>query len=159
MKPSRFLKSEMLTENDVIAGVRDYLKSVGFDKIQCLKTNQRGDDIIAERSRDSLEVFVEAKGETSARLGSYKHGQPFDYPQVLVHVATAFYRAAKMLQQVPHDRNRLIAIALPKTQRHLDRIADIQTILNRLQIGVFWVSSDLSVELVAEWSFKIATAE
>lgn len=141
----------MLTENHVVSAVCNYLRGRGFDRIKHLKTHQRGDDIIATRSRDNLEVFVEAKGETSARVGSYKHGKPFDNSQVLVHVATAFYRAAKMLQERPRGRARRIAIALPETDFHRRRVSNIETILPRLGIGIFWVAANRSIRLIAPW--------
>jgi hypothetical protein len=142
----------MLTENDIVAAVCDFLRGQGFDDIKHVKTNQHGDDIIANRIRDDLDVYVEAKGETSARVGSYQHGNPFDYSQVLVHVATAFYRAAKMIQETPSARTRRVAIALPDTDFHRRRVDSISAVLTQLSIGVFWVQPDKTIRSSCSWT-------
>ena len=124
----------MLYEDDVIDAVCDYLRLHGFTiSSQCAST-KRGDDIVAHGTGKIRDLHIEAKGETSKRTGSLRHGSPFDGAQVLVHVASAFYRAAKMA-----TKGRVGGIALPANPAHLQRIADIARAIDSLDIVVFFV--------------------
>lgn len=134
----------MLDENDIVEAVCDHLQACGYTVPQGCRSIQRGDDIIAVHP-SGLELFIEAKGETSAQSGSSRYGCPFTRSQVLVHVGLAFYRAAVMLQQAIPTARRRTGIALPDNAHHRERVAAIEGALRQLGIAVFWVRPDRSV--------------
>ena len=90
----------MLSENQVTEAVCDHHKTHGYVITQGMTTKQRGHDIIAtKQSTTPIELHIEAKGETSDRQGSARHGKAFNSAQVSDHVASAFFCAAAMLQE------------------------------------------------------------
>jgi hypothetical protein len=130
----------MLYEDNVVDAVCDHLRRHGFIiKKKCAST-MRGDDIIAQGIGSIRELYIEAKGETSNAKGSLRYGHPFNDSQILVHVANAFYRAAKMA-----TNGRVGGIALPDNSAHRKRVAPITHALDRLGIIVFWVAADRTV--------------
>jgi hypothetical protein len=135
----------MLSENAIIDAVCKHLLAQGFDINQSLNTKQRGIDIIAVK--DGFTLYVEAKGETSDRIGSQRFGKAFDASQVRDHVANAFYCAAAMLQKAPSSKPVRAGIALPDERLHRDRIAAVQKALQTLGIPIFWVSPGGSVRV------------
>jgi hypothetical protein len=135
----------MLTEDDVVAAVCAYLQSEGWTIVRSAATTQRGDDIVAKRGAEP-QVFVEAKGETSNRAGSTRHGKPFDSSQCRDHVANAFYSAAAFIGLGQP------AIALPDTRRHRAYVAKIGTAMDALGIWVFWVAADSTVSCTGKAS-------
>jgi len=134
----------MLYEDDIIKAVCDHLRVCGYTVTQSCRSIECGDDIIAIHP-SGLELFIEAKGETSAQSGSSRHGRAFTRSQVLVHVGQAFYRAAAMLQQAILTTRRRAGIALPDNAHHRERVAGIEEALRQLGIAVFWVRPDRSV--------------
>ncbi len=138
----------MLSENDVIEAVCSYLENRDFTILKKSTTNQKGDDIIARPQSATYKLHIEAKGETSSKEKTNNYGESFNSNQVLDHVAKAFYRAAKMLQlQDKEDKNlpRKVGIALPDNKCHKERVHAIEQSLKKLDIIVFWVSSDKKV--------------
>jgi hypothetical protein len=131
----------MLYENDVVEAVCTDLQKRGFVISQRRLSTERGDDIVAIHP-SGFEFLIEAKGETSARTGSGRYGNPFDRGQVLDHVSQAFYRAAAMLCQTETGKDRSVGIALPDNANHRERIDAIQDALRQLNIAVFWVKGD-----------------
>jgi hypothetical protein len=85
---------EMLTEDDVVDSMCGYLKAAGYRILKRCNTAEKGIDIVALLPDRSSQLLIKAKGETSAREGSKRHGKPFDGAQVRVHVAESFYWAA-----------------------------------------------------------------
>ncbi len=141
-----------LFESDVVDAVCHYLARYGFTIRQSLAPSQQGIDIIAIREGPVLtELVVEAKGETSERSGSHRYGQPFNSAQVKIHIAEAFYTAAALtFPPTPHQLRR-VAVALPKNALHERYATRIQPALTALGIGVFWITPDKTVLLVAPW--------
>jgi len=131
----------MLTENQVIAAVTQFLVGKGYAIERVSTTLQHGDDIIACHIASGIRLYVEAKGETSAQATSARHDQPFNRNQVLSHVSRAFYRAAAMQQQGAPGALRRVGIALPDNALHKQRVVAIQAALDRLQIAIFWVNA------------------
>ena len=86
----------MLNENEVVAAVCGYLKNNGYATIKFRETTERGIDIIAEHSSRPERLLIEAKGGTSARPGSRRHGRDYDPNQVFDRVAKGFYTAATL---------------------------------------------------------------
>jgi len=129
--------ADRLTENDVVEAVCTRLRTKGFEIKQRLTTMQTGDDIIAARGDELL--YIEAKGATSARKGSARHGKPFDSAQVRVHVAEAVYRAVQILSRTPGDGRIRAGIALPANNLHRRELASVSAVLRKWQVAVFWV--------------------
>lgn len=130
----------MLTESDVIAAVCNHLRTEGYEIRQQLTEKQSGDDIVAVRGSETL--LIEAKGETSSKPGTHRHGKPFNRSQALSHVSRAFYRAAKMRR----DGVRT-GMAFPSSTPHLEMVEAIQQSVAELGIVVFWVDPDKSVRV------------
>lgn len=130
----------MLTENDVVDAVSEYLKQRGFQIIQTCSTKQRGVDIVAEYPATKEKLLVEAKGGTSSKAGTANFGKPFTLNQVKTHVSVAFYHAAMLLQKHSNEPVR-IALAFPDDELHHRRVKSIASVLGALGIIVFFVDS------------------
>src|SRR5438046_258735 len=124
----------MLDENDIINSVCRYLERRSFAIQQRRLPTQQGDDIVAVRGI-RLSLHIEAKGETSTRRDSGRHGLPFNGNQVFDVVAKAFYRAAEMAQR-HHDRRlrHYAGLALPYTDAFRRRIAAIEKSLRKCNL-------------------------
>lgn len=138
----------MLYENDVVDSVSNFLTANGFLVRQQLLSTEKGDDIVAFCPQRKVDVYIEAKGETSAVLTSKRYGIQFSPSQVKDHVANAFYRAAKMYSK---NQDCLVGIALPRNPDHLNVVNQILPVLKILSIEVFWVDSDLQVSVLNHW--------
>jgi len=142
----------MLFESDVVDAVCIELQSRGYHIQQKLKTNQRGDDIVAvKRTPHARELHIEAKGETSSRKASKRYGKPFDSAQIRVHVAEAFYKVAEILSRKSSDVEIRAGIALPASRKHRALVENIESALNQLNIAVFWVEEDGNVQVNSTW--------
>lgn len=142
-----------LTENDVVDAVCDHLGRSGWAVEQKLRTTERGADIVARGSNQTL-LRVEAKGATSSKPETARHGRPFSRAQVASHVARAFFTAAAALENAYASRTVLSAMALPATTQHREYVERISGPLEQLGIGVFWVDRPRHVRLEASWSLQ-----
>lgn len=131
----------MLTENDVVQAVVQYLAGKGYWIERALTTWERGVDLVALHSETQRPLLVEAKGSTSSKPGTKRHGKAFSPNQVKTHVSVALYYAV-MLQQKHAAEGAAIAIALPDDERHRDCVAAIRSALEALGISVFLVSGN-----------------
>ena len=138
----------MLYEDDIVAAVCGYLESRGFTIDGRCRSTERGDDVASHPS--GLRLYIEAKGEGSAREGSARHGKVFHSGQVFDVVAKAFYRAAAMLQQASNGERRWAGLALPDTPAFRRRVSAIDQSLLRLAMPVFWVQPSRSVTVSQE---------
>ena len=136
----------MLFEHQVVGSVATWLKSRGYDVHQALAESEKGDDIIATAPGNSHRLFVEAKGESSSRVGTSRFGKPFSPNQVKVHVAVALYRAAQMLDN-PCELPVRVALAFPANEDHRRVVGRVQKAIATLGIEVLWVSQGGSVSL------------
>ena len=136
----------MLSEDDVVSAVCDYLKKNGYHVVSSCTTKQQGVDVVAENQSSKSMLRVEAKGETSNDPTSARFGKPFDNAQVHSHVAGAFHAAAAMLS----DNGDRVAMAFPDTPLHRRYVERIGEAIRRLDLAVFWVGAgrDVSVESV-----------
>ena len=142
----------LLLEFDVVNAVASELENRGYTISQRLQPTQRGHDIIArKRGPPPLTLYVEAKGETSSRVGSQRFGKPFDSAQTKIHVAEAFFTAAETLAQSPGHEEVKAGIALPNNELHRRYEAAIHQVLMSLGIAVFWVCRDTTVEVNSSW--------
>ncbi|WP_379159401.1 hypothetical protein [Paenibacillus sp. sgz5001063] len=135
----------MITENDVIRAVCLKLDKHGFSIQQSLNTLEKGIDVIARRN--DFILYLEAKGETSALITSKRYGKPFNQNQIVDHVAKALLSVSKILTTRTDD-NFGIAIALPDNLGHRKVIREIEHAIKLLDITMFWVAADGSVDIV-----------
>ena len=63
----------LLTENEVVDAVCSWLEKKRFHDIERRTTKERGKDIVAHLPSSNGEFWIEAKGATSARLGSRRY--------------------------------------------------------------------------------------
>ena len=129
----------MLTENDVVEAVAQHLEEEGWRISDTSHTDQRGHDILARR--DGIVLAVEAKGGTSSKRGTSRHGLEFDSGQKRSHVSVALYKAACVFS-AGHCRP---GIALPSDDRHRRLVDDILPALGALKVAVFLVAEDRTV--------------
>ncbi len=130
----------MLNENDVIASVILHLQDNGWHIENVSSTDQQGFDILARKGQSS--IAIEAKGETSSKHGTKRYGKPFSSSQRLSHVSRALYKAACVVSNESHRAG----IALPCTAGHKKLIKDIAPALKKLNIVVFLVRHDRTVQ-------------
>ena len=128
----------MLTENDVVNVLANYLEEKGYSILQNLNTGEQGVDIIAERTNKIL--YVEAKGETSSKSHTNRFGKPFTLNQISSHISRAILASMKVISCKPSGNKTKAAIALPDTAGHRKIIDKILPALQKLQITVFWVT-------------------
>lgn len=128
----------MLTENEIVEKVSDFLKTKGYKITQRLTTNQHGIDIIAETETEKL--YIEAKGETSASKTSNRYGLPFNRNQVKSHISVALLATMKVISSLPAGNKTKVGIALPDTEEQRKVINKIIPALNKLEIRIFWVT-------------------
>lgn len=140
----------MLKESDVIAAVCQFLEARGFVIKQRLLETQQGDDIIAVSRDGNTTLVIEAKGETSSQEHTHRFGQPFNSAQVNDHVAKAIFRALREIGTA-----RLSAIALPKNDLHVKAVEKVKNALRILEIEVFWIMPDHTVEFEGFGSFLV----
>lgn len=137
----------MIDENFVVNSVATFLAARGFDIEQRRTTTQTGVDLRAKHPSSGELWLVEAKGQTSAAIGSRRHGKPFNSSQIRVHVAMALYAAAALRQLHPDRTAVHVAIALPDCSAHRKRVVAISQILDLAGIEVLWVSATRQVTL------------
>lgn len=128
----------MLTENDIVEKVTDFLETKGYRITQSLTTNQQGIDIIAETESETL--YIEAKGETSSVETSKRFGLPFNRNQVKSHISVALLATMKVISSLPSGNKTKVGIALPDTKEQRIVINKIIPALNKLDIRIFWVT-------------------
>ena len=139
-----------LYEDQVVDAVINYLTRHDYRIIDFSHAGQKGDDIIAQSSDKKKRVYIEAKGGTSSKGGTSRFGKPFTKGQVTTHVSVAVYRAIDMKYNRKGDIV-LPAIALPKDENHLKVLNKIEDSLSELNIELFLVNEDLSVERAGYW--------
>lgn len=133
----------MLYESDVIDAVARYLQKRGWAILRKALPTESGVDVIAEKGRQ--QIWIEAKGETSSRVGSRRYGQPFNRSQVWDHVAKAFYVAAAHSEKEISGRIIQGALALPDTTLNHNFVDAIAKARKQLGIPVYWVKGPRSV--------------
>lgn len=140
--PRREEKKIMLTENDVIKAVVSHLLDDGWKIENISSTDQRGFDILARKGQSS--IAIEANGETSSKRGTNRYGKPFNASQRLSHVSRALYKAASVVSSGTHRAG----IAIPCNEGHMKLVQDISPALTTLNIVVFAVQYDRTVQEV-----------
>lgn len=135
----------MLTENDIVESVSQFLKSKNYDIIQSLKTNEQGIDIIAKEGNELL--FIEAKGETSSVKTSKRYGLPFTRNQIRNHISVAIFACMKVITKNQGQQNVKVGIALPDTKIQREILNSVLPALKSMKILIYWVGeSEVIVE-------------
>jgi hypothetical protein len=137
----------MLTENDIVRLLKDYLDKNGYKVQQALTTTEKGIDIIAVNLQTSERLYIEAKGETSSKDTSNRFGKPFTNNQIKNHIAKAILASIKVLASNISDKNVRVAIALPLTKGHQKEIETIKNILTSWGIKIYLVDIEKTIEL------------
>lgn len=122
----------LLTEDEVIAAVREYLSEAGWDIRAWALATEQGDDIVAEK--EGRRLIIEAKGEGSSKSHTARFGSSFSPSQVNNHVSRAVYRA---LRTIAGDS--VAGVAFPDGPLHRSAMGAIQPVTSKLGIAVFWV--------------------
>ena len=130
----------MLTENDIVSKVTDYLRKSGYEIVQSLTTKEKGVDIIAKNLNHVL--YIEAKGETSSMDNTNRFGSEFSPTQIISHVSRAIFASMAILHDKPAGPKTKVAIALPDNNGHWQLVTKIINPLRTLGIKVFWVTDD-----------------
>ena len=135
----------MLTENDIVECLAEFLQSKNYRITQKLTTNQPGIDIIAENKDEKL--YIEAKGETSASKTSKRYGLPFNRNQVKSHISVALLATMKVISSKPAGNKTKVGIALPDNEEQRKVIDKILPALEMLDIRIYWVTpSTVTIE-------------
>jgi hypothetical protein len=139
----QFSEPQMLTENDVVNAVAQFLKLNGFRVERILTTMERGIDIEAVHSPSGQRLLIEAKGGTSSKSTS-RFGKPFSLNQAKSHVSVALYYALKLKQKHTKEDAR-VALAFPDDGKHTVLVDNICDALATLKIEVFFVNDKREV--------------
>ena len=133
----------MLTENDVVTAVSNYLKEKGYTIDQALTTSQQGIDIVATHPTHG-KCLVEAKGATSSKTSSNRYGKEFNNNQIKTHVGVALL---KSFQTIQINKDADVVIALPDNSGHRKIIYSMHYPIKKSGIKVFFVSNESRVEI------------
>lgn len=128
----------MLTENDVVQKIVEYLKNEDYTILQSLTTSQARIDVIAENQFEK--IHIEAKDETSSYKSSKRFGLPFNRKQVKTHISVALLATMKVISNPPDGSRTKVGLALPETKEQKEIISKIKTALNKLEIRIYWVN-------------------
>src|SRR5271154_3315929 len=134
-----------MNENDVIAELKKYLHGENYKLISECSTTMQGKDLVM--SKDSQEIWIEAKGKTSARETSSRFGLGFNDAQCHDHFSRAFFKACEMRDEAKRSgKDVRIAMAFAHTkhyQKYCDRTNGTR---KELGIGLFWIKENRIVE-------------
>lgn len=133
--------NSMLTENEIVDYVSVYLQENGYKIQKALKTTEKGIDIEAAHPKKG-KCFVEAKGGTSSKKGSKRHGNPFSRNQIKTHIGVALLKSFQIKQE--HDPPNVF-IAVPHEENHLEIYDTIKNCLKKLNIKFLFVKHDGSI--------------
>lgn len=134
----------MLTEDDMVRTMCEWLKGKGYSiERYCLGT-QPGHDI--EAVREGRTMYVECKGGTSRRTG-----QPLSTAYQWSAVTGAFFNQVRLRETYEKAE---VGIALPDGGRYPEYMEKLKDFCHRNGIRVFWVSKTSGVK---EWFGALPT--
>jgi hypothetical protein len=137
----------LIDENFVVRAAAAFFEGQGFVIEARLTTSEMGVDIRAKHPGRGEIWLVEAKGQTSSKQHSRRHGKRFTSSQVRVHVAMAFCTACALRQAHVDDNTVHVGVALPDDEAHRKRIAAIGQLMGMVGIEILWVSASGQVRL------------
>lgn len=133
----------MLTENDVVTAVSNFLVEKGYAIDQALTTTQQGIDIVATHPTHGR-CLVEAKGATSSKKSSSRYGIEFNANQIKTHVGVAIL---KSFQTIQLNKDANVVIALPDNTGHRKIIDSMSYPIEKSGIKIFFVNEEYYVEI------------
>lgn len=134
----------MLGEMEIINAVSGFLKEKDYAiKGKVSKTTDHGPDLEAISPIDSTMISIEAKGETSSNPNSKRHGLEFNKNQISSHVGRALLKSMQVISQ----RKCKIVAGMAYPENHRELISTIKTALDMLNIVVFLVDQNYSVDV------------
>lgn len=136
----------VLTENEIVQTLAEYLGREGYRIVKQLTTLEQGIDLDAIHIATSQRLLVEAKGGTSSKEGTARFGKPFSQNQAKSHVAVAFYCGAKLLQKYASESAQ-VALAFPDDKNHRGFVEATGGVLKRLGIRVYFVDQNRQVHM------------
>lgn len=128
----------MLNENHITDILVTYLINEGHEIVSKLTTTQRGIDLIV-KYKNNVTTYIEVKGETSSRVGSNRHGKPFDNKQITNHIGRALLASFKAMNIYTSETDRF-AIAFPDTMEHQKELNKIKSVLGKVNIIIYLVA-------------------
>lgn len=130
----------MLTENEVVLFMCDWLKTRGYT-VKSYKLNTSPGHDIEAVSPAGLTICIECKGAKSPRSG-----KAFDLDYQWRAAAGALFNAVVLKEK--KKRSIDVAIALPKIARYSEFMESLREFCKREEIKVYWVSSQ---DTINEW--------
>jgi hypothetical protein len=107
----------MLTEDQVVEAVCNYLSARSWQIVSRATAVQRGYDIVAKRK--DRQLIIEAKGAGSSKESSARFGMTFSSAQVFDHVAKAILKALRVVTA----GSASAGVALPDDALHRREVA------------------------------------
>jgi hypothetical protein len=148
------LLDALVTEDEVVAAIRNALAARGCKIVSFASTNQVGIDVHATLGKRT--IYIEAKGVTSSKAKSARFGQLQTSSQIFIQVAAALMKCAELKSASP---DAYVAIAVPEHSRMRGRVERIEPVLRAADIGVLWVANDGTVVAWnAPWFKKLPRA-
>jgi hypothetical protein len=135
------LSDQLQTENQVIESLKVALIKRGWKIVASATTMEHGVDLHATQSGGKV-LYVEAKGNTSSKEGSNRHGLIQTGSQHFIQVAAALLKCAELKSAEP---KAYVAIAVPLHSRMQGRVERIEPVLKAADIAVLWVAGDGAV--------------
>lgn len=131
-----------MNENEVIEAVcAHFTASRHIVTSRCL-TTERGIDIVAKQ--DGREIFIEAKGGTSAREGSSRYGKASTESQIFDRVAKGFYTAACLRHAKGPEP--IVGLAFPDSRFFRKYASKLGSSAKALRISFYWVGDNKDVK-------------
>lgn len=132
-----------MDENEVIENLCKHLERKGWSILNRVRAGAPGVDIVAERI-DGTKFFIEAKGGTSSRQGSRRHGKPYTQSQV-------FDVTSKGLMQCFHhiasqSNNVSVGFAYPDGKFFRKYLEPIMVLMASIGVWFFCVKEDGTVK-------------
>ena len=127
----------MLTENDIIDIIEKHFLKIKGRVVNKANTMQRGVDL--EVKVGSITYYIEAKGETSSKIGTSNYGNPFTTNQIINHIARAIFSILKLQAKTNFESSKYI-IAFPDTKNHRKQIETLRERLKEINIQIFLVT-------------------
>ncbi len=126
-----------MTENEVIELLMKHLVKNGWQIESYCFGQTKGCDIIA--SKNSIELYIEAKGAKAADNAPTKRRKHFDSGQIKTHFGKAIVKILDMKSLYPAAQ---FAIAHPDDVSVRKAIGHLVPFLSGLEIAHYWVSID-----------------
>jgi hypothetical protein len=136
----------MLNVDQVLEYLEKYLANRGC------RTKSHGIDLRVRRE-NGIEISIEAKGNTSSKIGSKRYGLNFNDSQCHDHFSRAFFRAVEMKDKIQSEYSKIsrVAMAFGYLGFYKKYADPIRPTLADLEIGVFWIHEDGRIIFESSW--------